>query len=203
MNSKILALLSILPLLLMPVASSYAMSDESISMKDKMSTKKNTSTNTGMEKIRHMGKTNISNPYFFQIDDTTLKTKRGTITISGHGEYNPDEGMISAWGKYSISMGSRVINGNWVAVDLVSGKANPYGDDSDASHVHFIGKTAGLKDPKYTGNNAKRESVQRGSHQILISADAEEGKLCVYGSYVGAPHPRNACVETDTISITK
>ena len=202
MNSKILALLSIIPLLLMAISSSYAMSDESTSMKDQMSTKKNT-VNTSMDKMRHIGQTNISNPHFFQIDDTTLKTKRGTVTISGHGAYNPDEGMISAWGKYSIFMGSRIIDGNWVAIELVSGKANPYGDDSDASHVHFIGKTAGLKDPKYTGSNAKRESIKRGSHQIWISADAEEGKLCIYGSYVGAPHPRNACVETNTIYITK
>lgn len=187
----------------MPVASSYAISNsESVSMKDQLSMKKNI-PDPSIEKMRHLSQTNIPDPYFFKIDDTTLKAKRGTITISGHGAYNPDEGMISAWGKYSISIGSRIIDGNWVAVDLASGKANPYGDDSNASHIHFIGKTASLKDQKYTGNNAKRESVMRGSHQIWISADADEGKLCVYGSFVGTPSPRNACVETNTISITK
>ncbi|HSF27772.1 MAG TPA: hypothetical protein VD699_02810 [Nitrosopumilaceae archaeon] len=203
MNSKILASLLMLPLLLMPIASSYAMSSEYMPMKDKSSIKKNIPMGSSMEKIRHMGQTKIENPYFFQIDDTTVKIKRGTVTISGHGVYNPDQDVISAWGKYSISIGSRELAGSWTAANLVSGKGNPYGVDSDESHVHFIGKTLSLKDPKYTGNNAKRESVMRGSHQIWISANAEEGKLCVYGSYVGAPSPRNSCVETDTISITK
>jgi hypothetical protein len=203
MNPKILMLLSIIPLLLMPVASSYAISSEQMYMKENSSTKKNIPVDPSIEKMRHIGQTGISDPFFFQIDDTTVKVKRGTVTISGHGVYNPDKNMISAWGKYSISMGSRELIGSWTAVNLVSGKGNPYGGDSDASSVHFVGKTLGLKDPKYTGNNAKRESVMRGSHQIWISADAEEGKLCVYGSYVGTPSPRNACVETDTISITK
>ena len=203
MNSKILLSLLIVPLLLMPVVSSYAMSSEHMYMKDKSSVKKNIPVDPSIEKMRHMGQIDISNPYFFQIDDTTIKTKRGTITISGHGEYNPDQDMIFAWGKYSISIGSRDLVGSWKAVNLVSGKGNPYGEDSDATSVHFVGKTLGLKDPKFTGNNAKRESVMRGSHQIWISADAEEGKLCVYGSYVGTPSLRNACVETDTISITK
>jgi len=203
MNSKILVSLLILSLLLMPIASSYAMSSEHMSMKDKSSVKKNIPVDPSIEKMRHMGQTKIENPYFFQIDDTTVKIKRGTVTISGHGVYNPDQDVISAWGTYSISMGSRELAGSWTAANLVSGKGNPYGGDSDAFHVHFIGKTASLKDPKYTGNNAKRESVMRGSHQIWISANTEEGKLCVYGSYVGTPSPRNACVETDTISITK
>ena len=201
MNSKIIVLLSVLPLLLMPVVSSYAMSSEHMSMKDQSTVKKNIPVDPSIEKMRHMGQTTILNPYFFQIDDTTIQTKRGTVTISGHGVYNPDQDVISAWGTYSISMGSRELTGGWKAVDLVSGKANPYGGDSDVSHVHFVSKTASLKDPKYTGNNAKRESVMRGSHQIWIYADAE-GKLCVYGFYVGTS-PRNACVETDTISITK
>jgi len=203
MNHKIIISLLIIPLLLMPIVSSYAMSDEQMFMKDKSSVKKNMQVNPSMEKMRHMGQTKIANPYFFQIDDTIVKIKRTTITISGHGVYDPDKEVISAWGKYSISKGSRELVGSWTAANLVSGKGNPYGGDSDTSSVHFIGKTISLKDPKYTGNNAKRESVMRGSHQIWISADAEEGKLCVYGSYVGTPNPRNACVETDTISITK
>lgn len=192
-----------LSLLLMPIASSYAMSSEHTPMKDKSSIKKNTPVSSSIEKIRHMEQTKIDNPYFFQIDDTTVKIKRGTVTISGHGIYNPDQDVISAWGKYSIAIGSRELTGSWTAANLVSGKGNPYGVDSDESHVHFIGKTLSLKDPKYTGSNAKRESVMRGSHQIWISANAEEGKLCVYGSYIGSPSPRNACVDTDTISITK
>ena len=203
MNSKTLVLLAIVPLLLMPIASSYAMSSEPMSMKDQSSTKKNISMDPNMEKMKHMDQAKISNPYFFQIDDTTIQTKRGTVTISGHGAYNPDHGMIYAWGTYSISIGSRELTGSWKAVNLVDGKGNPYGGDSDASYVHFVGKTMSLKDPKFTGNNAKRESMTRGSHQIWISADAGEGKLCVYGSYVGTPSPRNACVETDTISIIK
>jgi hypothetical protein len=192
-----------LSLLLMPIASSYAMSSEQMSVKDKSSMKKNMSVDTSIEKMRHMGQTKIENPYFFQIDDTVVKIKRGTVTISGHGIYNPDKDVISGWGKYSISIGNRQISGSWTAVDLVSGKGNPYGVDSDESHVHFIGKTLSLKDPKYTGSNAKKESVTRGSHQIWISANADESKLCVYGTYVGTPSPRNACIETDTISITK
>ncbi len=203
MNSKIFVILLILPLLLMPVASSYAMSSEHMFMKDKSSVKKKIPVDPSIEKMKHIGQTKITNPYFFQIDDTTVKIKRGTVTISGHGAYNPDQDLISAWGTYSISIGSRELTGIWTAANLVSGKGNPYGSDSDASYVHFIGKTTSLKDPKYTGNNAKRESVMRGSHQIWISANAEEGKLCVYGSYVGTPSPRNACIETDTISITK
>ena len=204
MNSKILVLLTVLPLLLMPVASSYAMSSsEHMSVKDSSSVKKNIPVDTSIEKMRHMGQTDISNPTFFQITDTTLKTKSGIVTISGHGVYNTDKDVISAWRTYSISMGSREIAGSWTAVGLASGKANPYGGNSDASHVHFISKTASLKDTKYTGHNAKRDSVTRGSHQIWIYADAEEGKLCVYGSYVGAPSPRNACVQADTISITQ
>jgi len=203
MNSKILVSLLILSLLLMPIASSYAMSSEQMSMKDKSPVKKNIPVVPSIEKMRHMGQTKIENPYFFQIDDTTVKIKRGTVTISGHGVYNPDQDVISAWGTYSITMGSRELAGSWTAANLASGKGNPYGVDSDESHVHFIGKTLSLKDPKYTGNNAKRESVMRGSHQIWISANAEEGKFCVYGSYVGTPSPRNACVETDTISVTK
>lgn len=192
-----------LSLLLMPIASSYAMSSEQMSVKDKSSMKKNMSVDTSIEKMRHIGQTKIENPYFFQIDDTVVKIKRGTVTISGHGIYNPDKDVISGWGKYSISIGNRQISGSWTAVDLVSGKGNPYGVDSDESHVHFIGKTLSLKDPKYTGSNAKKESVMRGSHQIWISANADESKLCVYGTYVGTPSPRNACIETDTISITK
>ena len=203
MNSKILVLVTILPLLLMPVASSYAISSEHMSMKDQSSVKKNIPVDPSIEKMKHMGQIKISNPYFFQIDDTTIQTKRGSVTISGHGVYNPDQDVISAWGTYSVSMGSRELTGSWTAVDLVSGKGNPYSGNSDASNVHFVSKTLSLKDPKFTGNNAKRESVMRGSHQIWISANAEEGKLCVYGSYVGAPSPRNACMETDTISITK
>ena len=203
MNSKVLLILLVVPLLLIPVVSSYAMSGEHMYVKDKSSVKKNIPVDPSIEKMRHMGKTDILNPYFFQIDDTTIKTKRATVTISGHGEYAPDQHMISAWGKYYISIGSRELVGSWKAVNLVSGKGNPYGGDSDATSVHFVGKTLSLKDPKYTGNNAKRESAMRGSHQIWISADAEEGKLCVYGSYVGTPSLRSACVETDTISITK
>jgi hypothetical protein len=204
MNSKILVLLSILPLLLMPVASSYAMSSsEHMSMKDNSAVKKNIPVDPSIEKMRHMEQVSISNPTFFQIGDTTIKTKSGTITISGHGVYNTDKHVISAWGTYSISMGSREITGSWTAVDLAGGKSNLYGGDSDTSHVHFIGKTASLKDTKYAGHNAKRDSITRGSHQIWIYADAEEGKLCVYGSYVGAPSPRNACVQADTISITQ
>lgn len=187
----------------MPVASSYAMSSENMPMKDMSSTKKITSVDQSMEKVKHMEQTKISNPYFFQIDDTTIPIKRGTVTISGHGAYNPDAKTISAWGTYSISIGSRELAGKWNAVNLVDGKGNPFGGDSDVLHVHFVGKTMSLKDPKFTGNNAKRESMMRGSHQIWISANAEEGKLCVYGSYVGTPSPRNACMETDTISITK
>lgn len=215
MNPKILALFALIPLLLMPVASSHAMSSndqmsmkdkttmkKEMSMKDKAAMKKETSMKTKMDKMRHMTQTNIPNPYFFQIDDTTITTNRGTVTIAGHGEYNPEQNMISAWGTYSLAMGSRVINGNWKATSLVSGTGNPYGGDSDDSHVNFIGMTVLQKDPKFTGNNAKRESFKRGGHQILIYADAAEGKLCVYGAYVGTPTPRNACVETDTISIT-
>jgi len=203
LNHKMLLALSIIPILLIPVASSFAMPGEQMSMKDKTSMKNNMSSNKSIEKMRHMEQIEISNPYYFQIDNTEIKVKRGTITISGHGAYDPEEGKISGWGKYSISIGSREIAGSWKAVNLVSGKGNPFGGDSDESHVHFIGKTLGLKDPKYTGNNAKRESLMRGSHQIWISADAEEGKLCVYGKYVGTPSPRNACIETETISITK
>jgi hypothetical protein len=187
----------------MPIVSSYAMSGEKMSMKDKSSVTKNTQVNLSLEKMRHMGQTKIANPYSFQIDETTVKIKRATVTISGHGVYNPEDDVISAWGKYSISHGSRERAGSWTAANLVSGNGNPYAGDSDESSVHFVGKTMGLKDPKYTGNNAKRESITRGSHQIWISADAEEGKLCIYGSFVGTPSPRNACVETDTISITK
>src|SRR5574338_36476 len=202
MNSKMLMIFAVLPLLLMPVASSYAMSYENKPMKKNSSTKM-LSVDQTMEKVKHMKQTKISNPYFFQIDDTTIPTKRGTVTISGHGAYNPDAKTISAWGTYSISIGSRELTGKWNAVNLADGNGNPYAGDSDGVQVHFVGKTIGLKDPKYTGNNAKRESVMRGSHQIWISANAEEGKLCVYGSYVGTPSPRNACMETDTISITK
>ncbi|MEK6834106.1 MAG: hypothetical protein AABY31_01315, partial [Thermoproteota archaeon] len=50
-----------------------------ISMKDQMSTKKNTLTNTSMEKMRHIGQTKIADPYFFQIDDTTIQTKHGLL----------------------------------------------------------------------------------------------------------------------------
>lgn len=170
---------------------------------DKTTMKKQTATMSNMEKTKHTEHTSIQNSYSFLIDETTIKTKRGTVTLSGHGAYSPDEDMISALGKYSIKMGSRIVTGNWKAVGLVDGKGNPYGGSSDDSHVHFIGKTAGLKDPKYTGNNAKRESITRGSHQIWISANAAEGTLCVYGGYVGLSTPRTACVETDTISITK
>jgi hypothetical protein len=203
MNSKILLLLAILPLLLMPVASSYAMSSGYMSMKDKSSTEKLTPVDQNIGKMKHMEQTKISNPYFFQINDTTVLIKRGTITISGHGAYNPDEKTIYGWGTYSISIGSRELTGNWKAVNLVDGKGNPYGGDSDALHVHFVGMTMSLKDPKFTGHNAKRESVMRGLHQLWISANAEEEKLCVYGSYVGTPSPSNACMKTDTISITK
>lgn len=197
MNLKILTSLVILPLLLIPIASSYAMPSDKVPME------KQTASNSSVEKMKHMEHDNVPNPYYFQIDETTIKVKRGTVTISGHGAYNPDENFISAFGKYSIAIGSRVVTGNWKAVGLVDGKGNPYGESSDDSHVHFIGKTAGLKDPKYTGGNAKRESVMRGSHQIWISADAAEGKLCVYGGYIGLTTPRTACIETDTISITK
>lgn len=180
----------------MPVVSGYAMPS------DKTSDKK-IASNSSVEKMRHLEHGNIPDPYYFQIDETTIKTKRGTVKISGHGEYNPDENLISAFGKYSIAIGSRVVSGNWKAIGLADVKANPYGGISDDSQVHFIGKTTGHKDPKYTGQNAKRESVERGSHQIWIFADAVEGKLCAYGGYLGLSTPRTACVETDTISITK
>jgi len=108
-----------------------------------------------IEKMRHMGQDNMANPYFFQIDDTTVKMKRGTVTISGHGAYNPDTSTIIGWGAYSINMGSRVINGNWKAVHLASGSGNPSGDDSDDSQVHFIGMTASNKQlGKYRGENS-------------------------------------------------
>jgi len=202
MNYKILALLTIVPLLLMPLASSYAVSgDEQMSMKGNVSMKKNIPVDPSIEKMRHMGQNNMANPYFFQIGDTTIKMKRGTVTISGHGAYNPDEGTIVGWGTYSINMGSRVVNGNWKAVHLASGSGNPYGDDSDDSHVHFIGMTTNKRIGG--GENSMRESIKRGGHQIWISADAVEGTLCVYGSYVGTPSPHDACVQTNTISITK
>ena len=124
---------------------------------------------------------NILNPYFFIIDDTTLKMKRGTVTISGHGAYNPDEGTIFAWGEYSINMGSRVINGNWKAANLVSGSGNPYGKDSGDSSVHFIAITVNKRIGG--GENAMQESIKREGHQIWISADTTDGRLCVYGSY--------------------
>lgn len=205
MNFKIPALLAMVSLLLMPIASSYAVSgSEKTSMKDNASMKKNMPVDPNIEKMRHMGQNNMANPHFFQIDDTTVKMKRGTVTISGHGAYNPDTGTIVGWGKYYINMGSRVINGNWKAINLVSGSGNPYGDDSDDSYVHFIGITASNKPlGKYRGENSMQESVKRGGHQIWISANAAEGTLCVYGSYVGTPSPRDACVETNTISITK
>jgi len=186
MNYKILALLTIVPLLLMPLASSYAVSgNEKMSMNDNVSMKKNMPLS--IEKMRHMGQSNMPNPYFFKIDDTTIKMKRGTVTISGHGAYNPDDGTIAGWGKYSINMGSRVINGNWKAINLVSGSGNPYGDDSNDSEVHFIGMTTNKRIGG--GENSMRESIKRGGHQIWISADAVEGTLCVYGSYVGKPSP--------------
>jgi len=205
MNYKILALLTIIPLLLMPLASSYAVSgNEQMSMKGNVSMKKNIPVDPSIEKMRHMNQGNTANPDFFQIDDTTIKMKRGTVTISGHGAYNPDEGTIVGWGTYSINMGSRVVNGNWKAVHLASGSGNPYGDDSDDSHVHFIGMTASNKQlGKYRGENSMKESIKRGGHQIWISADAAEGTLCVYGSYVGTPSPHDACVQANTISITK
>lgn len=205
MNFKILALLAMVSLLLMPIASSYAVSgSEKMSMKDNVSMKKNIPVDPNIEKMRHMSQNNMANPYFFQIDDTTIKMKRGTVTISGHGAYNPDEGTIVGWGAYSINMGSRIVNGNWKAVHLASGSGNPYGNDSDDSYVHFIGMTASNKPlGKYRGENSMQESVKRGGHQIWISANAAEGTLCVYGSYVGTPSPRDACVETNTISITK
>ena len=205
MNYKILALLTIVPLLLMPLASSYAISgSEQMSMKDNVSMKKNIPVDPSIEKMRHMDQNNMANPYFFQIGDTTIKMKRGTVTISGHGAYNPDEGTIVGWGTYSINMGSRVVNGNWKAVHLASGSGNPYGDDSDDSQVHFIGMTASNKQlGKYRGENSMKESVKRGGHQIWISADAAESTLCVYGSYVGTPSPHDACVQANTISITK
>ena len=202
MNLKIIALLAIVPLLLMPVASSYAVSgSEQMSMKDNISMKKNMVMDARMEKTRHMEQKNIPNPYFFQICDTIIKMKRGTVTISGHGAYNPDEGTIVGWGTYSINMGSRVINGNWKAANLVSGSGNPYGDESDDSHVHFISMTTNKRIGG--GENSMRESIKRGGHQIWISADAAEGTLCVYGSYVGTPSPHDACVQANTISITK
>ena len=197
MNLKILSLLAILPLLLMPVISGYAMPY------DKTSVKTHTIAISNIDKMKHMEHSSIPNSYSFMIDETTIKAKRGIVTVSGHGAYNPDENTISAWGKYSIAVGSRVVKGNWNAVGLVDGKGNPYGGSSDDLHVHFIGKTASLKDTKYTGNNAKRESVMRGSHQIWIYANAAEGILCVYGGYVGLSTPRTACTETDTISIAK
>ena len=204
MNFKILALFTAIPLLLMAQSSSYAISgSDQMMMKDSASMKKSMSMSADMEKIRHMQQTDIPNPIYFKIDDTTIKINRGSVTISGHGAYNPEKDLISAWGAYSISMGSRVINGNWKATNLVSGNGNPFGGSSDDSHVHFVGKTASFKDPKFTGHNAKRESIKRGGHQLWISADAAEGKLCVYGKFVGTPSPRNACVETNTITITK
>ena len=202
MNYKILALLTIVPLLLMPLASSYAVSgNEQMSMKGNVSMKKNMPVDPSIEKMRHMNQDNTANPYFFQIGDTTIKMKRGTVTISGHGAYNPDEGTIVGWGTYSINMGSRIINGNWKAANLVSGSGNPYGDESVDSHVHFIGMTTNKRIGG--GENSMRESIKRGGHQIWISADAVEGTLCVYGSYVGTPSPHDACVQTNTISITK
>ena len=202
MNFKILALLAMGSLLLMPIASSYAVSgSEKMSMKDNVSMKKNMPVDPNVEKMRHMGQNNMANPYFFQIGDTIVKMKRGTVTISGHGAYNPDEGTIVGWGKYYISMGSRVINGNWKAINLVSGSGNPYGDDSSDSQVHFIGMTTNKRIGG--GENSMRESIKRGGHQIWISADVAEGMLCVYGAYVGTPSPRDACVKTDTVSITK
>ena len=205
MNYKILALLTIVPLLLMPLASSYAVSgSEQMSMKDNISMKKNIPVDPSIEKMRHMGQDNTANPDFFQIDNTTIKMKRGTVTISGHGAYNPDKGTIVGWGTYSINMGSRVINGNWKAVNLAGGSGNPYGDDSDDSNVHFIVMTGSNKPfGKYKVENAVRESFKRGNHQIWISANTVEGILCVYGSYVGTPSPHDACVQTNTISITK
>jgi len=202
MNFKILALLAMVSLLLMPIASSYAVSgNEQMSMKDNVSMKKNIPVDPNIEKMRHMGQNNMANPYFFQIDDTTIKMKRGTVTISGHGAYNPDEGTIVGWGAYSINMGSRIVNGNWKAVHLASGSGNPYGDDSDDSYVHFIGMTTNKRIGG--GENSMRESIKRGGHQIWISADTVEGTLCVYGSYVGTPSPHDACVQANTISITK
>ena len=202
MNLTIIVLLAILPLLLMPVVSSYAVSgSEQMPMKDNVSMKKNVVTDARMEKTRHMEQKNIQNPYFFQIGDTIIKMKRGTVTISGHGAYNPNEGTIIGWGTYSINMGSRVVNGNWKAANLVSGSGNPYGDESDDLHAHFISMTTNKRIGG--GENSMRESIKRGGHQIWISADAIEGTLCVYGSYVGTPSPRDACVQTNTISITK
>jgi hypothetical protein len=202
MNYKILALLAIVPLLLMPLASSYAVSgSEKMSMKDNASMKKRMAVDPRTEKMQHMEQQNIPNPYFFQIEETSVKMKRGTVTISGHGAYNPDEGTIVGWGKYYINMGSRVINGNWKAINLVSGSGNPYADDSSDSKVHFVGMTANKRIGG--GENSMRESIKRGGHQIWISADVVEGMLCVYGVYVGTPAPRDACVKTDTVSITK
>src|SRR3972149_6495354 len=129
MNSKILVSLLILSLLLMPIASSYAMSSEQMSMKDKSSVKKNIPVDPSIEKIRHMGQTKIANPYFFQIDDTTVKIKRGTVTISGHGVYNPDQDVISAWGTYFLSFGRREFLGRCIDAILVRAKGNPYGGD--------------------------------------------------------------------------
>ncbi|MEX0764606.1 MAG: hypothetical protein WDZ43_02085 [Nitrosopumilaceae archaeon] len=98
MNFKILALLAMVSLLVMPVASSYAVSgNEQMSMKDNVSMKKNIPVDPNIEKMRHMGQDNMANPYFFQIDDTTITMKRGTVTISGHGAYNPDAGTIVGW----------------------------------------------------------------------------------------------------------
>lgn len=202
MNLKIIVFLAIAPLLLMPIVSSYAVSgSEQMSVKDNSSMKKNMVMDVRMEKTRHMEQKNIPNPYFFQIGETIIKMKRGTVTISGHGAYNPDEGTIVGWGTYSINMGSRVINANWKAVNLVSGNGNPYGDESDNSHVHFISMTKNKRIGG--GENSMRESIKRGGHQIWISADATEGRLCVYGSYVGTPSLHDACIQTNTISITK
>ncbi len=182
----------------MPVASSYAGSEN-----EQLSMKKSMQANNLMHQLKHKDQKTIPNPYFFKIDDTTLPMKRGTVTISGHGAYNPDENTIFGWGTYSINIGSRVVTENWQAANLVSGNGNPYGDDSDESKVHFIGTTPNKKAGKETGNNAKRESVQRGGHQLWIFADAAQGKMCVYGSYVGMPTPKSACIQTNTISITK
>ena len=41
--------------------------------------KKNIPVAPSIEKMRHIGQTKIADPYFFQIDDATIQTKRGLL----------------------------------------------------------------------------------------------------------------------------
>ena len=68
MNYKILALLTIVPLLLMPLASSYAISDsEQMYMKDNVSMKKNIPVDPSIEKMRYMGQDNKQTKIFSKL----------------------------------------------------------------------------------------------------------------------------------------